>query len=579
MTRRRARPQKRANILVHLRQLPNDGFVEISFDRGESTHSAALSFSLDGGATYAPCALYPDRNPEALLTYTTWEWDDACRFGKVRLDDRLHPVYWNLYLNGLHHHRGPVSLRVETLHDSGPATHDLQLGLAPSRAIYLDDWPRWADPDSGWQTESGRLTVADYAKAEQPFRIRPGVEGEFLVALGLRRGGVNARLRVSDDLPRYPFACGEPHSSYEVPWKQVRLRPDSELEIWTTAYTRRHADRALFGAISYIKLTPASRRRTHRPRWPDKKLALYFEPYSVAFVYDLDTPSEIREFLSIFREMGADEIHTQSLRFGSRSLHHGRIAEWVGGQTAGDDGTLSPGPARMVAALDALRESIDICHDLGMTHYANAGITICYPGTDLEDRFSREHPEWREGQFLRYCYPETRAYAAGIVREFVEWGTDGVTIDCMRYPEVHTEADLLALFGEIHRAIEETRGEHRVPLTVRIPVGDIMYYRAFERLAREGVVDCVVASSSSGEGRMYSLHPYLEWHRYGCRIYGCVDWWGTHPHGPAARRPSIAGLRDDIAAVLKQGADGIYIYQADGALADPFRRTALDWRK
>ena len=565
--------------MIKCRQLINQGFVAISFDRDKPMYSASVSFSLDGGATYAPCAVYPEKDPEALLTYTIWEWDDACRFGNVRLDDNPHPVYWNLYLNGLHQHSGPVSLRVETLGDDGPTTHDLNICLAPSRVLYLDDWPRWVQTGSGWQAERRQLTVADYQRVEQPFRIRPGLEGEFVVIVGLRRGGVSTRLRVSDEPARYPFSCAERHVSYEVPWKQVCLRPDSEFEIWTTAYTRRHPDRSPFGAISYIKLVPVARRRARTQRWPDRKLALYFEPYSVAFVYDLERSSEVREFLSIFRDMGADEIHTQVVRFGSRSMHHGRIAEWVAGQTAGDDGTFSPGPERMVAGLDALRESIDICRDLGMTHYANAGITICYPDTDLEDRFSREHPEWREGQFLRYCHPETRAYAAGIVREFVEWGTDGVTIDCMRYPEVHTEADLLALFEEIQQAIENARGQRRVPLTARIPVGDMTYFRVFEQLARKGIVDCVVASSSSGEGRVYSLRPYLDWHRYGCRVYACVDWWGNNPRGAAAGRPGIAGLRDDITHVLKQGADGIYIYQADGALCDPFRRTVLDWRK
>ena len=85
-----------------------------------------------------------------------------------------------------------------------------------------------------------------------------------------------------------------------------------------------------------------------------------------------------------------------------------------------DDGTFSPGPAAMMQSLDVLRESIDICRAWGMTNYANAGLTNCYPGSDFEDRISREHPEWRTGSILRFNRPETRAYAAGIIGEFVE---------------------------------------------------------------------------------------------------------------------------------------------------------------
>jgi hypothetical protein len=74
-----------------------------------------------------------------------------------------------------------------------------------------------------------------------------------------------------------------------------------------------------------------------------------------------------------------------------------------------DDGVFSSGPEEMVRALDALRESIDICRELGLTHYANAGLTACYPGTDFEDRISREHPEWRDGHILRFNRPGKRS--------------------------------------------------------------------------------------------------------------------------------------------------------------------------
>ena len=40
--------------------------------------------------------------------------------------------------------------------------------------------------------------------------------------------------------------------------------------------------------------------------------------------------------------------------------------------------------------------SLNICREPGVTHYANAGLTNCCPGTDIEERISREHPERRE---------------------------------------------------------------------------------------------------------------------------------------------------------------------------------------
>jgi hypothetical protein len=560
--------------------------VEIRFEHGiGKLCGAKLSHSVDGGATYSRCAIYPGKGNDALLECSSWEWNTAAGWGNVKFNGRPRTVYWNLYLNHLHAHAGPATLRAEILREDGATAYDVALTITPTRAVYLDDWSKWAPADSGWRVEGGRLTIADHGGLEQPVRIRPQLSGEYEVHIGIPSGPLSAMLKMSDEPNRYPFSVSRPYTNRmweakEVLWKTVRLRPDSALEIGATPSTIHDRKGSPFGAVSYVKLVPVTRRRRAAPpRWADKRLALYFEPYSVAFQYGLEQRWQVREVLSLFQEMGADEIHTQALRFGSRAMHHSRVAERVAGQTASDSGTYSENPERMVQALDVLREAIDICRELGMTHYANAGLTICYPGTDLEERISREHPEWREGSLLRYCRPETRAYAAAIVREFVQWGTDGVSIDCLRYPEPHTESDLLALFQEIAAAMRQARPDRPTPLAARIPVEDVTYFRAFAELARKGIVTCVIPSSSAEEGPSLTLKPYLRWQDYGCRIYGRVAVWAAGLGGRRTHLSDTGSIHRDITRFFRQGADGIFVYQADRHLADAFTRAAFDWRR
>jgi len=232
----------------------------------------------------------------------------------------------------------------------------------------------------------------------------------------------------------------------------------------------------------------------------------------------------------------------------------------------------------MAKSLDILRESIDICRELGIKHYANAGLTICYPGEPCEDKFSREHPEFRTDSILRYKFPETRAYAAAIVKEFIEWGCDGVSIDCMRYPWHNTEEELNAFFDAICAVIDK-----KIPLAVRIPYEDVTYYRVAERLAKSGRLQCVIPSNDSQAVKL-SLKPYLRFQKYGCKVYGRIDgwncglWWDSLG-GYASLLNNPKAIKRDISDFFEEGADGIFVYQGDQYVADAIVRLSLDWRQ
>lgn len=565
------------------RQLPGEAFVEIGFSAGVTAlYGAKISYSCDG-QTFRPCAIFRGRDADSLLDGCFWEWNEAVQYGNVKLDGPPHTLYWHRYLNEMQHYRGPATLRVEALLDGDVRSRDLALELEPCTAIFLDDWSAAVADTAGWQVQDGRLSVVPGAEAA-PLRVPPGAEGRFDIYLGVGHGTLNALVRVSDEAIRYPVIVERGHpeleekAGKEIFWKTADLHAGAAIEIAPSPATLREPAVWPFGSLDYLKLSPAAPPAPAAPaRRAGAALAIYFEPYTWAFYYGLQEPWRVREALALFREMGADEIHTQVVRFGSQSLHHGRIAERHDrGALMGDDGTFSPGPTEMVRSLDVLREAIAACRDLGVTHYANAALTNCYPGTALDDAICRDHPEWVEGSVLRFNRPETRGYAAGIAAEFAEWGADHLSIDCMRYPYHHTEDDLLAVFREMHAAVRAAAGGRDVPFTARIPAGDITFYRAFAQLAREGIVQCVIPSSLFMREPLFSLKPYLAWQRYGCRVYGIIDGWlayvGAFNNFQLSLNRTPRDIREDMTRFLDEGADGIFVYQGDVHCADPFNR-------
>ncbi len=568
--------------MITCRALPDHGYVEIAFTpKAEPLYGASVTYATDG-VTFQPCAVYPG-DADHLIASSLWEWNQAVEFGRLQFNGAARTVCWHRYLNGMHGYAGPVTLRVDVLREDGLAVWETTLALSPARAVYLDDWPAWVT--EGWTAEGGLLAVRPGVDAP-PLRVPLGVAGCYDVYLGLGYGTFMAHLKVSSEPNRYPFIAERNRPEFqdkgakELRWKTVELQPGDALEIAPLPLTVRQPETWPFGALRYIKLVPSTPAPALRAAHAEKPLALYFEPYSWAFVYHLHDRWRVREALALFREMGGQQVHTQVLRFGSKTMHYSRVVErHDSGALMGDDGTFSPGPAQCVRALDVLRESIDISRELGMTHYANAALSNCYPGTDFEERISREHPEWRTHGVLRYHRPETIDYAAAVIREFVAWGTDGVSIDCLRYPYHHTEEELLAFF----HAIAVPLRERQVPLTARIPAGDTRYFRVFDRLVRDGLVQCIVPSTLFMREPQFSLKPYRQWQDRGCRVFGIIDGWlshiGSFGHYQFSLYRNPTDIRADITRFFREGADGIFVYQADLHCADPFTREVLDWRR
>ena len=121
---------------------------------------------------------------------------------------------------------------------------------------------------------------------------------------------------------------------------------------------------------------------------------------------------------------------------------------------------------------NALDATIRYARELGLQCHANFGASASYVGTPLQGAFSKAHPEWLHGSQLRFEIPEVRTYALSLVREALEIGAPGISIDFMRYsftiPDVQTCNTFLR---ELRALVDEysNKRDTQIPILVQVP--------------------------------------------------------------------------------------------------------------
>ncbi|MFA5860037.1 MAG: hypothetical protein WC955_13330 [Elusimicrobiota bacterium] len=581
--------------VVTLNHNLESGFVNITFSKLKiSCYGGKVTFSKDNGKTYNNCAVYPaEYGDTSVLYHSLWSWNEAVNYGNVKFNGKPTPLNWNLFFDSMHTYSGEVLVRVELITISGIEVMEQKVVLTPSKTVYFTDWKKVIPSGTPWIVPGTCLAVDKNkivgTKPFEPVKIRLGVEGRYRIFFGLPNGNMRLSTKLSGDKALHPFNIAGSRLEYnhkvkkEVFFREADLTKETVLELNMIPHGVRNPDICGFGKLAYLKLVPVVKhtKSTKKFGWQTKKLAVYFEPFSWAYMYGLTTRVELDDIIAQFKSIGVDEVHTQVMRFGTKSLHKSKILEAnVDIPPIGDDHRGSPGPVEMRKSLDILKDTIESCNSAGLMHYTNIGLTNCYPGTPGEDKFSREHPEYRTKNILRYNRPETINYAASIVNEIVEdYDTPGFSIDCLRYPYYHTESELIALFERIIDVLEiqgKKRGK-KVPFALRIPEGDITYYRALWHFVKSGKIEYVVPSSIHTRKPIYSLKPYIKWQKFGCKVYGRIDGWKEFAHdGGVFFNPK--DIKEDIERYMKEGADGVFVYQADLHLVDAYTKHAIDKR-
>jgi hypothetical protein len=112
---------------------------------------------------------------------------------------------------------------------------------------------------------------------------------------------------------------------------------------------------------------------------------------------------------------------------------------------------------------------------------------------------NKKHPEYRIGEsvFLDFKHQEVRDFKLAILRETVQLGADGVSLDFAVYPPffANPDAEIMTGFVREVRAMLDAEGQkrgQRLDLMVRVPAADGKALGLdWERWMDEGLIDCI----------------------------------------------------------------------------------------
>ncbi len=483
-----------------------------------------------------------------------------------------------------------VDFRIQIeLPDGKPLTeHVVRIQADNTDIVYLEDWSsvfqkeaisaqpeeqnaQWhwrtgLDASSGASLGNDLHGFAGHAKALPQLSYPLDLRGNY--ALFIKAGSVKLRLTGDERSDHLSSQYG-----WETLWR------------WT-AMDRQHLvieqphryDGWAPASIDYVKLVPLSEELAEKldgqfRGTPDKFIAGYWEPYSWAFHANIHRTLEHRQVLTAFREARFSLVDSQVTRFGAKAEFESRIADQMLYTTQGDklsDETIpvTDGVGRMQQFTNALDATIRYTRELALQCHANFGASACYVGTPLEGAFSIAHPEWRHQSQLKFEIPEVRQYALDLVREALEIGAPGISIDFMRYtftiPDTETCNIFLRELRELADDYARKRGAH-IPILVQFPGKGVLPPIQFKRgsydlfdygtWAREGWVDYLCPSNDDERHLHLDVAPYLE------AVQGTKAKVLPNVTAAGLKRPGLYLWR--VKQLYDAGVDGIYIYQSD----------------
>ncbi len=519
------------------------------------------------------------------------QWVNEGKVTELRAAGLRRTVIFNPYPQAQPDGKVNVDFRVRVEGPEGTvlATHEAALQADNSDVVYLEDWSKVLQPeafaedpkreDRKWAYRTGlpaeeNLSLGSELYGQSPLDLPLpaltyplSLRGSYaLFACNRARYGV--MLRLSGD-ERTDELCSR-HPGQELLWRWCRMDHQHLIVKQIQGYQGYATTQ-----LDYVKLVPLTAAQEQAlndqfagPR--DKTVAGYFEPYSWAFGERVTETAQHREPLVAFAEAGVKILDTQMGRFGAQMNFESRIADQLVGSTYGDPiGHVARPTTNNVGLMQQYTNTCETemryARELGMIPHANFGATNCYPNSPLEGAISKQHPEWRRGHALRYEVPEVRSFILSLYREVLEIGAPGITIDFCRYPEgIDKPQTCTAFLRELRKLADEfgaARKQH-VPLLIRFPAQRVRLCENFDyrTWVNEGLVDYLCPSNIQGRHLHFDLKPYVEATRgTACKLMPVVD--GLH-WGPEMPGPFLWRVQQAYAA----GADGIYVYQADGRI-------------
>jgi len=522
-----------------------------------------------------------------MAPYSDWEHWGQGQVTEHRAAGLMRTVIFNPYPTAQKDGRVDADFRITIQKPDGGALAEKTFHLQAdnSDVVCLEDWSRVVQPRAvvkdteqpgkwtfrtGMPADSGASQGnALYGKKGDnplPQLTYPlNLRGWYAVYVCGVPGAGGLQIRLSGDERTDPAGGG--HLGEESLWKWRRM--DHQHVVLKQSHNYNGYQPAHIDYVRLVPLTPQMVRTLEAPYAGkrDKVVGAYFEPYSWAFVENIQETLQHKQPIAGFAEAGVTITDAQLGRFGAKNVSETRLADQLLHSTIGDpiDGVIpeTENVGQMQQYTNTLDAEVRYAHESGMKLHASFGAGACYTDSPLESDFAKAHHDWIRGEALQFSVPQVRAYALGLVREAIEMGADGISLDYCRYPECVDSAMICTTFmRELRRTVDSAgraRGLKHVPILVRFPAKGVRLWECFDykTWAHEGLVDYLCPSNIQGRHHGFDIRPYVQAAKgTKTRVLGCLEAirWGWELPGPYLWRAK---------QVYDQGADGAYIYQAD----------------
>ena len=579
-------------------EVPSDGAVQLEY-RGEGR--------------WLPACVYPNLTEEELQSpCNDQDWNWATQYhGLVRgsmIRDRR--VYWHYVADfgGVPAVR-EQELRIRRCGAGGRILSEeiVEVVIDPGDTVILCDWSQWsnvrpevqtvgdwrtsdpADVEPGWyviRDEFGAPRLSGFGAGDiGAVECRPKLSGNYDCYVGFREQVLECVLEFPGAPPEafcfHPGNMPTTRFTKEIRVGNCTFRPGASIRIRRRACAATSSKLHRFGDILYLKFVPAEPKKAAVPAFvpPGAETVFYAEPYSMCYSHYCQNEEDAERLAQTYRSFGVDKVIAQTSRIGSAAMHYSKAAGFVNSTVSGDDRLSSNGAMEAMRHMDVMKVLGAACRRNGMKFLADIGANSPYVGSPLCSRWVTEHMDCLYPPcplFLDYGSEEVREFAAENFAEVVrEYDFDGISINYTRNFVGGMTAETIV---DLHRRIVAKIGPERrreQEIHVSIIAGHPEIYRALEMLIAEDLIDSLTVGNYISLYPVVDLAPYRELldRRPRKKLYGKIDGW-TDNHTGLNQRPLPRPAECARAAenYFSKGADGIYFYQSEYILVDPFLR-------
>ncbi|MCC6424604.1 MAG: hypothetical protein IT447_14110 [Phycisphaerales bacterium] len=422
-----------------------------------------------------------------------------------------------------------------------------------------------------------------------PLAFMPKLTGYYAIFVSVPdKPNSEIELRLASDFyyQRFP---GSAHTEYF--WKIAKMDGEHLIasQSWRTIEKPDGINDEFRGRLRQVRFVPINEKLyaqlTRLDRYPrDKFVMAYYEIYSWAYLEDVFRNSQALEPVAAYADAKVDAIDAQLGRFGCKPNYPSVVEEPLIGDAIGDAPPGGESPSNANVGLLGLYTDCWLAVDragraMDVSVFANFGAGNAYPGTPMTANFALKHPEWMspDKQWVQYKFKPVREYVLSMYKEILDRGAKRISIDFCRYPYVIDQPQTATLFLTELRAMADqySKNGRRVEISVRFPVpqvkgGDLFDPRPW---VKKGLIDYLCPAAVVDNAAFADMKSYIELTR-GSRIkcLPCIDLLSWGPVWPN-------GVTQWAKHLYDQGADGVYLYQADARIGGTMQfRSAIGRR-